>query len=71
MVDYTTQAPMTAHTSNLVWFSLISNRAGATKDKIRIVPTGGNLSGIAPTMLEVMKMDKPKEMDGLSLIEKN
>ncbi|OHD14524.1 MAG: phosphoglycerate mutase (2,3-diphosphoglycerate-independent), partial [Spirochaetes bacterium GWB1_27_13] len=40
MLDYTTGAPMTAHTSNLVWLSLISKRPELQKDKIRLKVTG-------------------------------
>ena len=60
---------MTAHTSNLVWFHIISKRAELQKNKIRIKADGGKLADIIPTMLEVMKINKPQDMDGISLIE--
>jgi 2,3-bisphosphoglycerate-independent phosphoglycerate mutase len=31
---------------------------------------GGKLADIAPTMLELLGLEKPAEMDGSSLIEK-
>ncbi len=69
MVDYITQEPMTSHTSNLVWFHIISKRAELQKNRIRIKEEGGKLADVIPTMMEVMGMQKPKEMDGISLIE--
>ena len=70
MIDYTTGGPMTAHTSNLIWLTLISNRPELQKNKIRLKPTGGKLADFVPTMIEIMGYDKPAEMDGESLIEK-
>jgi len=59
----TTDAPMTAHTCNLVPFWHI--RAGEA------LPTraSGGLADIAPTILELMGLAKPEEMTGVSLIE--
>jgi 2,3-bisphosphoglycerate-independent phosphoglycerate mutase len=54
-------SPMTAHTTNPVPFSLV----GAGEFQLR---TGGKLSDIAPTILKLMKIKKPPEMDGKSLI---
>jgi 2,3-bisphosphoglycerate-independent phosphoglycerate mutase len=70
MIDYATGGPMTAHTSNLVWLHIVSNRKELQKDRIRIKPTGGRLSDIAPTMLEIMGIGIPEGMDGINLIEK-
>jgi len=61
MIDFSTGKPMTAHTSNLVPFTYVSNHGKGLKD-------GGILADIAPTMLEVMGLDIPKEMTGKSLI---
>lgn len=68
MVDYITGKPMTSHTTNLVWLSLISNRPELQKDKIRLKVTGGRLADLIPTMIECMGMEKPADMDGESLI---
>ncbi len=55
--------PFTAHTTNIVPFVIVG------KDGITL-REGGRLADIAPTMLEVMGIDKPAEMDGQSLIAK-
>jgi 2,3-bisphosphoglycerate-independent phosphoglycerate mutase len=70
MTDYITGVPMTSHTNNLVWFSLISKRPELQKGKVSIKSTGGRLADIIPTMMDVMKLELPKEMEGKSLIEK-
>lgn len=70
MVDYLTGKPMTSHTINLVWLSLISNRKELQKGNITLKPTGGRLADVVPTMLEVMGLEKPSEMTGESLILK-
>lgn len=55
-------SPFTAHTTNKVPFVV----CGADV-KLR---EGGKLADIAPTMLELMGLEQPKEMDGVSLISK-
>ena len=55
-----TGAPHTAHTTNLVPFIVV----GAAS-KLR---SGGRLADIAPTMLDLMGMECPEEMDGKTLI---
>jgi len=70
MMDYNTGGPMTAHTTNLVWLSLISNRAELQKDNIKIKTTGGKLADLIPTMIEIMGMNKPADMDGEVIIKK-
>jgi len=52
--------PFTAHTTNLVPFIV-------TKEDVTLRKTG-NLGDIAPTMLKLLKLDKPVEMTGESLI---
>ncbi len=64
MVDYETGAPHTAHTTNPVPFILVNAEEGW---KLR---EGGCLADIAPTLIEVMGMEQPKEMTGKSLIVK-
>ena len=51
----------TAHTTNLVPFALINYSDEVILNK-------GKLADIAPTILNIMKIDKPKEMTGNSLI---
>jgi len=63
MVDYKTGEPNTAHTTNPVIFTLI----GMNNIKLK----SGRLADIAPTMLDIMGLEKPKTMTGESLIEKN
>ncbi len=52
---------LTAHTTNLVPFII-------TKENLKL--HAGKLADIAPTILELMKLEKPQEMTGKSLIEK-
>ena len=63
MIDYKTGEPHTAHTTNLVPLILISERENVKLRK-------GKLADIAPTLLELMGLEQPKEMTGESLIEK-
>jgi len=70
MIDYNTNSVMTAHTTNLVWFTLISNRKNLQKTNISLKSTGGKLADVIPTLIEIMGMEEPKEMTGISLIEK-
>jgi 2,3-bisphosphoglycerate-independent phosphoglycerate mutase len=64
MVDYATKEPHTAHTANIVPFILVNN-----KMKGAVLREGGRLADIAPTMLDLMGLEKPKEMTGESLIQ--
>ena len=61
MLDPVTHDVFTAHTTNPVPFIV----AGADCE----LRSGGRLADIAPTMLELMKLDKPAEMTGESLIK--
>lgn len=54
--------PFTAHTTNPV--PLIVTRAGET------LRDGGILADIAPTLLDLIEVQKPKEMTGITLINK-
>ncbi len=69
MKDPETEEPQTAHTSNPVPFSIISNRPELQKDKIEIIDEG-KLADIAPTMLKLLGIEIPEEMTG-SVIFKN
>lgn len=54
--------PHTSHTTNLVPFILVAKNTSAIKLK------DGNLSDIAPTILDLMRLEKPQDMTGKSLI---
>ena len=56
--------PHTSHTTNPVPFILIGNNISDLKLE------DGRLSDIAPTILDLMQISKPLEMDGKSLIVK-
>jgi 2,3-bisphosphoglycerate-independent phosphoglycerate mutase len=68
MWDGEGQQPMTAHTTNRVPLVLVpvpvdnSTRAGAC------LRSGGRLADVAPTLLDLLGLDKPDEMTGTSLI---
>ena len=64
MIDYSTGEPHTAHTTNLVPLILVSN-----KQNIKL-KAEGKLADLAPTILDLMNIDKPKEMTGETLLEK-
>lgn len=53
-------SPFTAHTTNPVPFCVVGMPC-----KLRL---DGRLADIAPTMLDILKLPKPEEMDGKSLI---
>ena len=62
LLDYETGAPFTAHTTNPVPFILVN------ADPAYGLKEGGCLADIAPTLIELMGMDQPKEMTGKSLL---
>lgn len=62
MVDYSTGNAFTAHTTNVVPLILI----GENDKKLK----NGRLADLAPTILDLMGLEKPAEMSGESLIEK-
>lgn len=64
LIDYTTGGSFTAHTTNPVPFILVNY------DKSYTLREGGCLADIAPTLIEIMKLDQPKEMTGKSLLIK-
>ena len=70
MLDYTTNSVMTAHTTSLVWFTIISNRPDLQKNKIWLKSTGGKLADVIPTLIDIMSLEKPSEMTGENLIER-
>lgn len=64
LVDYETGAPFTAHTTNPVPFILVN------ADPSYKLREGGCLADIAPTLIELMGLEQPKEMTGKSLLVK-
>lgn len=64
LIDYETKAPLTAHTTNPVPFMLIN------ADPAYRVREDGCLADIAPTLIELMGLEQPKEMTGKSLLVK-
>ncbi len=60
MIDYKTGEPHTAHTTNPVPLILVG------KDDVKLKE--GKLADLAPTMLDLMGLEKPEEMTGETLI---
>ncbi|MBF0544919.1 MAG: 2,3-bisphosphoglycerate-independent phosphoglycerate mutase [Candidatus Riflebacteria bacterium] len=63
MLDEMTGEPFTEHTLNPVPFCLL------TRENYTLAGSG-NLADIAPTILELLKINKPEIMDGKSLLRK-
>ena len=63
MVDFSTGTPFTAHTTNTVPFLWVSNNTSGKSLK------EGKLADIAPTMLNVLGLSVPSEMNGENLIK--
>lgn len=64
MIDYKTGEPHTAHTTNPVPLILV------TSDSSLKLKEGGKLADLAPTMLDLMNLEKPQEMTGTSLLDR-
>ena len=60
MIDYKTGEPHTAHTTNVVPLILFGMENVGLKE--------GRLADLAPTMLDIMGIEKPNEMTGNSLL---
>ena len=56
-------SPMTAHSMNLVPFTVVS-------DDVQELHDGGSLCDIAPTCIQYLGIDQPADMTGKSLIKK-
>lgn len=65
MIDYDTGEPHTAHTTNPVPFILVDDALKGSRLR------EGGLADVAPTILDLMKLEQPSEMTGRSLIEVN
>ena len=63
MIDYKTGEPHTAHTTNPVPLILVTNN-----DELKV--KSGKLADLAPTMLEILGIEKPEEMTGESILVK-
>jgi 2,3-bisphosphoglycerate-independent phosphoglycerate mutase len=64
--------PWTAHTTNPVPFILIEGEGRKIPHhggNVKLIPNG-KLADIAPTILEILQLDRPAEMTGRSLLEK-
>lgn len=64
MMDDSSGQPHTAHTTNPVPFVLVDDDMKGCN-----LRHGGKLADIAPTILDLLGMEKPGQMDGVSLIE--
>ncbi len=64
LIDEETGEPFTAHTTNPVPFILVN------ADPSYKLREGGCLADIAPTLIDLMGMEQPKEMTGKSLLVK-
>jgi 2,3-bisphosphoglycerate-independent phosphoglycerate mutase len=62
MIDYQSKQPFTAHTSNQVELMVVGNGNLKLRDD-------GALADVAPTILDLMKIEKPVEMTGKTLIK--
>lgn len=58
-------SPFTAHTTNRVPLIYVNDDAMGTK-----LRTDGRLCDLSPTILDILELDKPEEMTGISLIIK-
>ncbi len=65
MWDPVHNAPHTSHTLNLVEFFVVGEGYEAGKTRMR---EGGRLADVAPTVLQLMGLQKPAEMTGQSLV---
>jgi 2,3-bisphosphoglycerate-independent phosphoglycerate mutase len=63
MIDPATGGPHTAHTTYDVELIVVDDRFRSKK-----LAEGGRLADVAPTLLHMMELDKPREMTGKSLI---
>lgn len=66
MIDLKTNEVLTTHTTNPVPFILITDKQKQFK-----LRKGGILADVAPTILDLIGIEKPIEMTGISLILKN
>lgn len=65
MINIKTGEPHTEHTKNPVPFILVSGQSSVVSRQLR---SDGVLADVAPTILEIMDLEPPKEMTGKSLL---
>lgn len=65
MIDYETKEPHTAHTTNPVPF-IVADFSGKIGNGANLLD--GTLADVAPTILELLSIDKPAVMSGKSLL---
>jgi 2,3-bisphosphoglycerate-independent phosphoglycerate mutase len=61
--DFATESPQTQHTTNPVPLVIVDDELVGTK-----LREGGRLCDIAPTILKLLNLEAPQEMDGVSLV---
>jgi 2,3-bisphosphoglycerate-independent phosphoglycerate mutase len=68
MIDYDTGGPFTSHTTRFpVPFIVVAGEHPSLKDcKVR---NGGVLADVAPTVLSLLELDQPPQMEGKSLLD--
>ncbi len=74
MIDLETNEIVTSHTINPVPFILIGDFLSGIRPQARrgsLLRSDGQLADVAPTILDLMGVKKPKEMTGKSLILEN
>ena len=64
MIDPVTQGPHTYHTTNPVPFIYMTN------NEVRL-RHGGALKDIAPTVLGILEIEQPAQMQGANLIQRS
>ncbi len=68
LIDPITGGPHTAHTTNPVPFLLISDQVESPTGRPTALRSEGTLRDISPTILHLLRLDKPTDMTGESLI---
>ena len=68
MINLRTGEKLTEHTANPVPFIVISKKLTRKKGIETDKKISGMLSDVAPTILEILGVEKPKEMTGISLL---
>jgi 2,3-bisphosphoglycerate-independent phosphoglycerate mutase len=66
MIDLATGEPHTAHTTNPVPF-IVADFSGSIDSKVSL--PDGCLADVAPTVLQLMRLEQPKEMTGKALLQ--
>jgi 2,3-bisphosphoglycerate-independent phosphoglycerate mutase len=66
MIDLATGEPHTAHTTNPVPF-IVADFSGVIRNGTHL--ENGSLSNVAPTILDIMQLEKPVEMTATSLLK--